>query len=201
MFRDAGCDILGVEIDPRMAEVARRSGLDVEVAPFETWDSAGRIFDLLISGQAWHWVDPVGGAVKAASLLPAGGRVALFWNVGAPSPEVAEELNEVYRRLAPGLDDYSVLLGHGDPDRFVHGADGLRSTEQFSEPERWIFQWEREYSRAEWLDQLPTHSDHRSLDPERREVLLSAVGEVIDAMGGSFVMHYSAAVLTATRNA
>src|SRR5271166_5375574 len=33
-FREAGCTVLGVEPDVRMADFARRSGLDVEVATF-----------------------------------------------------------------------------------------------------------------------------------------------------------------------
>ena len=55
--------------DERMAELARRSGIDVEVAAIETWDPAGRHFDAVIAGQAWHWVDPVAGAAKAAQAL------------------------------------------------------------------------------------------------------------------------------------
>src|ERR1700684_2887798 len=41
-FQDAGCRVLGVDVDPRMAEFARRRGLEVEVAKFEDWDPAGR---------------------------------------------------------------------------------------------------------------------------------------------------------------
>jgi 2-polyprenyl-3-methyl-5-hydroxy-6-metoxy-1,4-benzoquinol methylase len=44
-FLAAGCQVLGVEVDARMAEFARRSGLDVEVAKFEEWEPAGRTFD------------------------------------------------------------------------------------------------------------------------------------------------------------
>jgi SAM-dependent methyltransferase len=65
-FRAAGRTVLGVEPDPRMAEFARASGIDVEVATFETWQPAGRTFDAIVSGTAWHWVDPVAGAAKAA---------------------------------------------------------------------------------------------------------------------------------------
>src|SRR5215471_10780489 len=61
-FRAAGCRVLGVDPDARMADLARRHGLEVEVATFETWDSAGRDFDAVIAGQCWHWVDPVAGA-------------------------------------------------------------------------------------------------------------------------------------------
>ena len=44
-FRAAGCAVLGGELDARMAEFARGSGVDVEVATLEAWDPAGRTFD------------------------------------------------------------------------------------------------------------------------------------------------------------
>ena len=74
-----GGSVLGVEIDAQMCGIARRHGLTVETAPFETWDPIGRRFDLIISGQAWHWVDPSIGVPKAATLLRPGGTIALFW--------------------------------------------------------------------------------------------------------------------------
>ena len=57
-----------------MAEVARRRGLAVEVAAFEAWEPAGRRFDAVVAGQAWHWIDPDAGAAKAAEVLRPGGR-------------------------------------------------------------------------------------------------------------------------------
>ncbi|MFB9838760.1 class I SAM-dependent methyltransferase, partial [Actinoallomurus acaciae] len=68
-FQAAGCTVLGVDPDARMAGFARRTGVEVEVATFETWDPAGRVFDAVVAGQAWHWVDPVAGAAKAAQVL------------------------------------------------------------------------------------------------------------------------------------
>lgn len=38
-FQAAGCTVLGVEPDSRMAEFARRGGLEVEVATFEAWNA------------------------------------------------------------------------------------------------------------------------------------------------------------------
>src|ERR1700742_4390072 len=40
-FQAAGCTVLGVDPDPRMAEFARRTGVEAEVATFEAWDPAG----------------------------------------------------------------------------------------------------------------------------------------------------------------
>ncbi|HMH92212.1 MAG TPA: class I SAM-dependent methyltransferase, partial [Streptosporangiaceae bacterium] len=67
-FQAAGCRVLGVEPDARMAGLARRFGVEAEVAKFEAWDSGGRAFDVVIAGQAWHWVDPVAGAAQAAQV-------------------------------------------------------------------------------------------------------------------------------------
>jgi len=102
-FADAGCRVLGVEPDECMAEVARRAGFEVEIATFEGWQPAGRVFDLVIAGPAWHWVDPVLGAHKAAEVLRPGGRLALFWNAFSYPPGVAAAFADLHRRLLPEL--------------------------------------------------------------------------------------------------
>lgn len=51
-LRMRGCEVVGVEPDERMAAIAVERGLAVEVATFETWDPAGREFDLVCSAQA-----------------------------------------------------------------------------------------------------------------------------------------------------
>jgi len=45
-FQAAGCAVLGVDPDERMAAYARERGLEVEVSTFETWEPAGRTFDV-----------------------------------------------------------------------------------------------------------------------------------------------------------
>jgi trans-aconitate methyltransferase len=61
--------VRGVDPDARMAALARSMGVDVEVAKFEEWDAGDRTFDAIIAAQAWHWVNPVAGAAKAAAVL------------------------------------------------------------------------------------------------------------------------------------
>src|SRR5262245_27358131 len=79
LFLARGCDVLGVGPDARMAEVAQRSGIRVVMTRFEEWQTTEQ-FDLLTSGQAWHWIDAEQGPVKAAEVLRVGGRLAAFWN-------------------------------------------------------------------------------------------------------------------------
>ena len=64
-----------------MAEVARGQDVRVEVARFEEWNDAGRRFDLLTCGDAWHWIEPKRGAAKVAQVLRPGGAFARFWNI------------------------------------------------------------------------------------------------------------------------
>lgn len=200
-FRDAGCRVLGVDVDARMAEVARRHGIEVEVASFEEWDPAGRRFDALISAQAWHWVEPVAGAAKAARVLRPGGRLAVFWNVAQPPAEIAEAFAEVYARVAPGTPPPRrwMPVSGGHTPFFHTTADGLRRAGGFGEPEEWRFGWERHYTRDEWLDLVPTHSVHSRLPADTLRNLLAAIGAAIDAFGGGFTMRYTAVVATAVR--
>ena len=200
-FRAAGARVLGVEVDARMAEFARRGGFEVEVASFERWDPAGRTFDAVVSGQTWHWVDPAAGAAKAAAVLRPGGRLAAFWNVQQPPPVVGEGFAEAYRRMLPdtpfargvsdGLLAYSPIL--------TGAADGMRQAGAFGDPEQWRFDWERSYTRDEWLELVPTSGGHSRLAPATLEELLAGLGAAIDAAGGSFTMGYAAVVVTAER--
>lgn len=201
-FAAAGARVLGVDVDARMADLARQRGLDVEVASFEDWDPAGRRFDAVVSGQTWHWVDPVAGAAKAAQTLRPRGLLALFWNAGQPSPDVAEAFAEVYHRVLPDslaarqsrgsvVDGYTALCSKA--------ADGVREVGAFADPEQWRFDWEQPYTRDEWLDQLPTQGAFTRLPPAKLEEVLAAVGAAIDAAGGSFTMQYSTVGITVTR--
>jgi SAM-dependent methyltransferase len=202
-FQAAGCRVLGVDPDARMAEWARRHGVEVEVEAFEAWDPAGRAFDAVVAGQAWHRVDPVAGAAKAARVLRPGGRLAVLWNAYQPPPEVAEAFAAVYRRVLPdlpvfqramsGLESYSALC--------ARAADGIRQVGAFGDPEQWRFDWDRSCIREEWLDQVPTAAGHGQFPPAKLEELLAGIGAAIDAGGGSFTMRYSALTVTATRTA
>jgi SAM-dependent methyltransferase len=198
----AGRTVLGVEPDARMAEFARGSGIDIEVARFEAWDPAGREFDAVVAGQAWHWVDPVAGAAKALRVLRPGGRLVAFWNVAQPPSALAEAFAAIYQRVLP---ESPVNLQAGkDPldvyqPMFTNAADGIRQATGFGDPERWRFDWEQSYSRDEWLDQLPSQGPLTQLPEDKLAEVLGAVGTAIDAIGGSFTMSYATVAVTAVR--
>jgi SAM-dependent methyltransferase len=195
-FRSGGCRVLGVEPDPRMAAFARAQGFEVEVATFEQWDPAGRRFGLVVAGQAWHWVDPVAGAVKAATLLHDGGRLAVFWN----ATEYPPSLRAVYRRT---LKD-SPLAQAGRRDSYAafydQAADGVERARCFTRPEQWSVDWSKTYTRDEWLDQVPSFGGRRLLPAAQLTELLTGLATAIDAIGGQVTIAYTTGVVTARRH-
>lgn len=179
-----GLSVLGVEVDPSMAEVARSHGLTVEVSGFEQWDAAGRTFDLLVSGQAWHWIDPAVGPAKAAGLLRPGGVAALFWNHESDlEPAVRKVLDAAYREHAPELLEMSAQ-DRKRREVKPYLAD-LKASHAFRSIETKEYPFDRTYTTDEWVGTVQTHSDHLQLDPVRRATLADELRSLIDErLGG-----------------
>jgi SAM-dependent methyltransferase len=171
--------VLGVEPDERMARVARCHGVPIELASFESWDSAGRTFDLLTAGHAWHWVDPAIGLPKAASVLRVGGTAALFWNYHVLDESLLDAFDAVYRRYAPELD----VVGR-DPNG-LPDVDPFAGAQHFTAGEAHTYRWPRHLSADEWVGMLATLSDHRRLGRGRLTQLQAALRAAVVATGGS----------------
>lgn len=178
LLAERGLPVLGVELDARMADIARAHGIAVDIGTFEQWDAAGRSFDLIISGQAWHWINPEAGAAKAAALLRAGGLLAPFWNVSFVDAGLRTRIDAAYARVAPQVTDRSVVRS-GGPTTIPPAADQLRASGLFASVEHRRYPWEREYTRDEWLALIRTHSDHSTLPAGQLAALVDAVGAAI----------------------
>lgn len=198
LFVARGCQVMGIEPDARMAAIARTYGLPVEVATFEAWDPAGRTFDMLICGQAWHWIDRQIGPRKAASLLPSGGRLAIFWNRGTHDAKVRALLDEAYRRHAPGMRSGYAPLANAKQTNTPH-IEAIATTGSFGTPEVRLYKWSKQYSRQEWLDQLGTHSDHLTLPPSQFEALAGAIAAIIDQLGGTITVCFQTELIFARK--
>ena len=199
LFLDRGCEVVGVEPDERMAAVARRRGVGVVVSPFEAFSPPAEPFDVVASAQAWHWVDQSIGPARAADALREGGRLVLISN-GYERGEVRDELRAVYGEHAPELLAKTFVLGRPALSLRAAHADPIEACRRFGPVEERSFTWERTYSREEWLDQLPTHSDHKMLPPDVLSRLLLHIGDVIDANGGALTIGHTTELLLAARH-
>jgi len=196
----SGGRVLGLDPDARMAEVARESGIEAQVAKFEDWDAGGRRFDTVTAAQSWHWVDPVAGAAKAASVLRPGGRLAVFWNVFDPPVRLRAAFGDVYRRVLPDSpfgEFWSLPARTASQAMCGPAAGGIRAAGTFGEPERWRLRWSRPYTRGEWLDAVPTLGGHGQFPTAVLAELLAGLGAAVDAAGGIFTMPYATVAVTA----
>jgi len=171
-----GLDVLGVELDERMAGIAREHGLEVDVSAFETWDDRGRTFDLITCGDAWHWIDPVRGWRKIGRVLRPGGTVVRFWNHNEIDEPVRSALLAVHERVLPEIE-------HRTPER-TRGGDDPRV-------EHRVYPWVRTYSADEWVALIATYSVNQTLEPSRLAELQRGLHAAITAHGGTVVVHGS----------
>lgn len=207
-FRAAGAEVLGVEVDARMAAVAQARGFDVEVARFEDWDPAGRRFDAVVSGMTWHWVDPVAGAAQAARVLRDQGVLAVFWHAADLPPTLRSALHGLYSHelagtpgagmYAPGrsaADGYEAMLDRAEA--------GLTEAGGFGTPQRWRHAWERRYTVDEWLDQVPTSGGFGRLSEPVQRAILAGVRSALEqdeaVTDGAFTVRHTTVLLAARR--
>ena len=156
LFAARGADVIGIEADPRMADVAIAHGLAVEVARFEQWDPAGRYFDLVVCGQAWHWLDSAVAATKVAALLLAGGCLGIFWNTMRPSHAQLAVIRRAYGSAAPALVATVGQRVEGGPARHIAAIEAGG----FHPPDVRSYDWSRPASAAQLAEEISSHSAH-----------------------------------------
>lgn len=198
-----GYEILALEPGAALAALARRhcaafERVRIEQLRFEDWDEGALTFDLLISAQAWHWVDPATGDPKAAAVLRPGGAIALFWNRPRHTKSALRDaLDAVYAEVAPQLGKAIEPGGRAATNEPIDRR--LRSQAAFEVLEPRSFPWTACYATARYLRLMETQSDHQLLPPDTRARLFEGLQRAIDEAGGSIAVEYDAVLLAARR--
>lgn len=201
---ERGAKVLGVELAPRMAEIAHRHGIDMEIGAFESWDAAGRRFDRVTSAQAWHWLDMPAATAKAASLLRPKGSLGLIWSGGAHPDDLADALEDVYSTVVP-CGTHRLFRGYGahrstDIRAGLDGVvDAITAVPHLGTAAEQWFPWTQRYHRDGWLELLRSYSEYAALEATLRQRLLDAVAATIDDYGGSFLMNFETVLITTKR--
>ncbi|HEY6912644.1 MAG TPA: class I SAM-dependent methyltransferase [Myxococcales bacterium] len=205
-FARRGRRLLALEPGANMAAVLRRNvasfpGVEIEITTFEAWGGADGSFDLVISAQALHWIDPAVRYAKAAAALRPKGALALIRNeISDLAPEpLRAGLQAAYARFFPAP-IWTAARNTIEAQRRGLTAE-IEGSGLFDGVHAGFFPCPVRYSRRQYLDLLDTHSDHALLAPEFREPLYQEIGEAIDRHGGSIEVPYVSMVLLAFRAA
>jgi SAM-dependent methyltransferase len=203
-FARRGFSIVCLEPGAAMSQIAREKlerFANVEVVPqtFESWPLETETFSLVISAQSFHWVSPEIRFAKAAAALHRDGTLGVFGNaVVFNDSSLGRMLDGIYSVHAPWL--------AGPPATRWYAEEGpvqrlFSESGYFATVTRRRYPWSRRYGAAEYVDLLRTHSDHRSLAAEQRELLLRAVCHAIENRGDSIEVCYEAHLYLARRAA
>ncbi|MGH9209522.1 MAG: class I SAM-dependent methyltransferase [Acidimicrobiales bacterium] len=211
LLAERGMTGVGVEAHPAMAATARRnlapmSGWRVDGSDFEAWSprASDVPVDLVTSAQAWHWVEPSVGLRKAHDLLRPGGWMAMWWNLADDDPgAMRQEIEGTYAALVPG-EPFCPSLERSegspfDPPPERPGFDADQDHPRFGPAIHRLYHWRRTYTTAQLLDLLGTHSNHRVMEPDRRQRLLDAVADIVERHGGTYDYPYVCRLWAARR--
>jgi SAM-dependent methyltransferase len=186
-----GWSVKAVELSSELSALARNKLPELEVitAEFEDWPLPAERFDLVLSATAFHWIDPEVRVVKSADALRQGGVLAVVstHHVAGGSESFFEDVQDCYLRFMPGTPKGLRLAPadavQDDPGEF--DASG-----RFGRVEFRRYEWELQYTTAQYLDLLSSYSNHRSLTAEDRHGLYGCVAALIEGDGGRITKRY-----------
>jgi SAM-dependent methyltransferase len=202
---ERGYQITCVELGENLAEVARRNlasfpRVQVEVAPFETWDPAGEKFDLVLAATCWDWIEPSVGYRKAAEILKPNGVLAIV-GCGHAFPKNADsfffDIQDVYREIDEDIPGelWPPPLPEDMPDR----RDGIEASGLFRDVQARRYVWELMYTADEYIDLLNTFSGHIAMEPQKQQYLYRNMRKRINAREDPRVRRHWLAILNVAR--
>lgn len=200
-FARRGYRMLCLELGENLAKVAAANlapypQVTVQQVAFEAWPLQAAAFDLVLSAQAFHWLDPALRLVKSAAALRPSGTLALFWNQYPPLPEpLGSALEALYRELAPAL--VTKRTGPDLDERVAIIAADIENSGSFRRPVVRLYPWTARYTARAYGELLNTYSDHLMLEQGVRRELLAAVEAVINEHGGVVDRPYRAVLFAA----
>jgi SAM-dependent methyltransferase len=192
----------GQSLAQRVAERTAGRNVRIVVDKFEDAQLSAQSYDVVASATAFHWVDPDIGYGKCASLLRAGGWLALWWNVygddGRPDP-FEDALRPILLAKAPQLvaEGGAALSYALDADARV---DEITKTGAFGPVEQHIIHWEGHHKPRELRQMFATFSPWLALPDHLRNDLLDDVAALArDRFSGFVARPYQTVTYLAQR--
>ena len=194
-----GYAITGLELGPALAERARENlkpypKVQVVTTTFEGWEGLEK-FDLLVSAQAFHWIQTEVGLAKALEHLNGSGAIALVWTLDESNTAFQEASTPTYQKYVPEQPGRPTPKeGH---QRYRSGLLSHPGFEQISER---AVRWNQHYTKEDYLKLHDTYSNQRALSESVRSSFKHELSNLIDQYVGAVERHYRTVLLVARRS-
>jgi len=200
-FARRGYAILALELGPALAALAAehlRPYPQVRVVPvaFEMWPIEREAFDVVLSAQAFHWIDPAFGLARAAEALKPQGAIALVWHLDrSEHTDFYRATQPLYERFLPS----DAQREHVDPleQRAMRYHDALSQSDAFTRLTTFRHSWQRQYTGPQFLKLLQTFSNHQALPEPAKTQFFQGMAAELARFGNVVTRHYETLLLVA----
>jgi len=185
-FANKGYRILCIEPGKNLAGLAsekfsNRPNVSIENTSFEAWKLSESSFHLVVSAQAFHWIDPHIAYTKVFNSLKPQGTLALFWNMyDQVNDPLFMRFQAVYKKFAPQL----VYENHFIEEIIQDRSEQILASGYFHQIQVRRFPWSEIYPTHRYLTLLETYSDHVILPGKTKDRLHRAIANLIESEGG-----------------
>ena len=169
---------------------------------FEHAELPEAAFDIVAAATAFHWVNPDIGYRKCASVLRAGGWLALWWNVFGDDDRADPFHDALLPILAAKAPQLVGEGGAASSYAFDTRArtDEIAQTGSFGPVEQHVIRWEGRHSPEELRRMFATFSPWLALPDDAREALLDDVATLArEQFSGLVVRPYQTVLYLAQR--
>ena len=192
-FAQRGYGMTCIELSARLAALARlhcQPYPQVEIinSAFEDWPLEPRVYDLILSAEAFHWIPPEIGYPKAAAALKAGGSAALFWILNQESEdELSRAIDDLFEAWTPQISAPERKI---TPDWLIPIiTENFERSNAFAPVTVRQVAWSESYSGERYARLLGTMSANQLESGDKRR-FLTETAAVVDRFGGRITVPF-----------
>ena len=198
-----GCNVVAVEIGENLAGIARRKtaafpNVQIVHGRFEDFQPEVTGFDLVLAVTSWHWIDPNVRYSKAAEVLRPGGVLA-FTSGGHVFPADADPLFAQIHACYEAVGIARMDWPPPGPENMQDSSEEIRRSGHFENPSVTRDVAAVEFTAEQYVSLMSTASDHRLMEPEKREWLLAEMRRIINSRPGGRILRHSLTMLHMAR--
>lgn len=200
-FADKGYFIHCLEPGEKLIAIAKQNmksyqKVTFDTVTFEEWKLQKQCFDLVISAQAFHWVDRKIGFPKVAQALKENGYIALFWNFTiSKNTPITESLKEVFQKYIPQDSGKKSSLDSLIKKREKWINDSLC----FKNLIKKEYPWSVNHNSEEYINLLKTQTFYQKFNDEEKSNIPNIIEKVFNDYGGFITLHYLSALFFAQK--
>lgn len=198
LFARRGYHLLGIELGQKLAQYARQRcdafpHTVIVTSAFEEYELPPHSFDLAISADAFHWIQPEIGYPKLMNALKPGGAMALFWHVPVnPQTEWSQAIDDVFRQYAPEFENPHHSFSLAWLEEIIRG--NLRDYGGLEAVTVKPYNWSEVLDAETYVKLLCTYSSLRNMETESRAALHAGVRDVFRQFDGRVIKPYQVAL-------